>query len=529
VSELEIEGERIERQAVLDAERTATERNASGQFATPYTLADDITKYTLTLHGQEEVDFLEPACGSGAFFSALLRSIRSERLREAVGIELDPRFAKVAGELWSDHGLKVVEGDFTEIANRSEYRASLLLTNPPYVRHHHLGREQKQVLVAKTAQQLRLKPSGLSGLYVYFMLLSHRLLAPDPVSAWLIPSEFMDVNYGTVLREYLTSYVTLMRIHRFDPVDVQFEDALVTSAVVVFKNASPTPDRRVEFTQGGSVQEPRTRRLVPASQLRPVAKWSSYFRLHAQSSDPNGRTLEAFFRIRRGIATGANEFFIIPKAAAMELGIRSEHLKPMLPSPRHLPSATIEADANGWPLIAKPMVLLDCALSPARIAEVDPALKTYLSSAGEEVRNRYLVRKRDPWYRQEQRLPAPFLCTYMGRGVDEKRPFRFVHNKSRAVASNLYLMLYPTPLLQCYIDIDPEALSKIHRALLSLTAEDLRNGGRVYGGGLHKIEPKELAALDATVLIELAPELLRQSVENEQLTFDAGSPLRNST
>src|SRR6266536_5099007 len=127
VSELEIEGERIERQAVLDAERTATERNASGQFATPYTLADDITKYTLTLHGQEEVDFLEPACGSGAFFSALLRSIRSERLREAVGIELDPRFAKVAGELWSDHGLKVVEGDFTEIANRSEYRASLLL------------------------------------------------------------------------------------------------------------------------------------------------------------------------------------------------------------------------------------------------------------------------------------------------------------------------------------------------------------------------------------------------------------------
>ena len=148
MSEREIEGERLEQQTILDAERTARERNVSGQFATPYTLADDIVKYALTLHGQKQVDFLEPACGSGAFFSALLRSISSERLREAVGIELDPRFAKIAGELWGDHGLKVIEGDFTDIANRSHYRASLLLTNPPYVRHHHLDSEQKQVLVA---------------------------------------------------------------------------------------------------------------------------------------------------------------------------------------------------------------------------------------------------------------------------------------------------------------------------------------------------------------------------------------------
>src|SRR3712207_8732435 len=36
-------------------------------------------------------------------------------------------------------------------------------------------------------------------------------------AAWLIPSEWMDVNYGDKVKEYLLTRVTLERIHRFDP------------------------------------------------------------------------------------------------------------------------------------------------------------------------------------------------------------------------------------------------------------------------------------------------------------------------
>lgn len=465
----EAEARRLLLQETLDAERTFLERNQWGQFATPPSLAGEIMRYTIDLHEETRINFLEPSCGSGSFFSALLRNLGDKKIEHAVGVELDPRFSKAASDLWTGQGLRVIEGDFTSPSLVSGPVASLLVANPPYVRHHHLGIDQKRDLVARCADQLGIKPSGLSGLYLYFVLLSHRLLRADAVSTWLIPSEFMDVNYGTALKEYLATRVQLVRIHQYDAAEVQFDDALVTSSVVVFRNSPPRPGHTAEFSFGGTLSEPKVTHQIPSAALTPEAKWSRYV-TGVMPADINlkqtGPKLSDFFKIRRGLATGSNAFFIIPRSEAERLGIKRNFLRPILPSPRKLKGDAITADASGWPDIPEQLALLDCPLPIEDLLLENPALAAYLSTADEKIRGGYLVSKRSPWYKQEQREPAPILLTYMGRGKDDQHPLRFIRNDSDAVATNMYLMLYPTALLQRYLAGDPERIKQVHKALL---------------------------------------------------------------
>jgi hypothetical protein len=75
------------------------------------------------------------------------------------------------------------------------------------------------------------------------------------------------------------------------------------------------------------------------------------------------------------------------------------------------------------------------------------------------------------------------------------RGLRFLRNRSDATAPNVYLLLYPRPGLASEATRNSQAVERQFAALTELAA-DLARGGRVYGGGLNKIEPKELAAME---------------------------------
>lgn len=506
-----VEARRLNRQLELDAERTAMERNQQGQFATPPALARDVMRFALGLHPASRINFLEPSCGSGAFYSALLEEVpNNAEIRSAIGIEIDERFASLARELWADTGLEVLSGDFFTAPRPDPSSVSLLIANPPYVRHHHLSAEQKSAYVARCQQELGIKTSGLAGLYIYFVLLSHKLLAPGAVSAWLIPSEFLDTNYGKALRRYLAERVTIKRLHRFDPEGTQFNDAMVTSCVLVFTNTPPSSTNLVEFSQGGTVSEPEERRLYPQSELSPSNKWSNLFSSSQKSRPVDHPRFDEFVKVRRGIATGSNNFFILPRARVEELGIQRGNVVPMLPSPRYLKQDVVLGDELGYPKVERPLAVINPTGSMEQIADSDPALADYLRSVDEKTLSSYLVRQRNPWYRLEKRDPSPFLLTYMGRGsAENERPFRFILNHSEAIATNMYLMLYPVGALAIALETGQVEHESILNAILSISAQELLEGGRVYGGGLRKIEPKELAAMDASVIADLLPDFAR--------------------
>ncbi len=501
-----IEQRRAELQSQLDLSMSQTERNQSGQFATPAPLANELLQFLRANWRvpHQPIRFLEPSLGTGAFYSALRAVFPKQLIRKAVGIELHQAHADTARELWRTTGLEVRLGDFTTLSPSRE-RFNLVVANPPYVRHHHLPRQRKEQLQQVISDRLGLQISGLAGLYCHFMLLADAWLDEGALSLWLLPSEFLDVNYGVTLKRYLTDRVRLTHVHRFCPSDVQFEDALVSSAVVVFEKRAPAKEL-VTLSFGPSILNPQQSRTVNIADLDASQKWSRISLVNTRPSEKMKCSvrLADLFTIKRGLATGDNHFFILRREEAKRLGIPTTFVRPILPSPRNLKCCIVETETDGYPKLDEQLVLIDCPVaSEEELGRKYPDFMAYLEAGKKrKVHTGYLVSRRVPWYSQERRPAPPLLCTYMGRSGNQRKPFRFIWNKSMATAHNVYLLMYPKGVLRDVLIRRPEVLGEVYSALCMIEDSSLVREGRVYGGGLHKLEPKELGNLPADFLLD---------------------------
>ncbi|HEY1065923.1 MAG TPA: class I SAM-dependent methyltransferase, partial [Pirellulales bacterium] len=199
-----LERERLAQQAALDAAKSLAERNRMGQFATPPALADQVVQAAIAaLPADAPLRFLDPAFGTGAFYSALLRGFAS-RVESATAFEIDEHYGRPAQSLWASTGLSLHLADFTAAPPRSlgesgpvaiaasgppsdERKFNLVVCNPPYVRHHHLSADQKRRLRSEVVARTGVSLHGLAGLYCHFLLLSQAWMAADGIGAWLIP------------------------------------------------------------------------------------------------------------------------------------------------------------------------------------------------------------------------------------------------------------------------------------------------------------------------------------------------------
>lgn len=503
----------VEDQMIVDGfpENAVNKPVQDAIYVTPPEYAKDMAQCALAAFGDDskKIFFGDSAIGTGALFIAIKRLVdtvnndesKNYSFGSAIGIDIDHRMAKEAFLRCSKRGLVVVYGDAISPSIDLGEKRNMMIVNPPYNRHEEIPEEYRDKARELAEAQTGIQVAANSGLYVYHLLIMDKWLDDNGIAVWLLPSIFLQSRYGKAIRQYLTNNVQLVRLHIYDEEKLQFDDTMISTTIVVFRKAAPEEGQKVVVTYGASISEPQFSKTFSLGYLgKEINNWRSIF----FNSKDNESTLSqnisfsSLFDIKRGLATGANSFFVINRNKAKEYGIPDIALKPILPKARYLKSLIIQANNDGYPDIEPQMVLIDCDLDEEIIKSKYPDFYDYLQKAkqkdkdGKAITDRTLVKSRKPWYKQELRDPPLFLLTYMGRNKKDLPPLYFLLNQSDAVALNTYILLYPKPWLMKIIRDDDLLCKKLLSALNDSAKKIITQQTRVYSGGLQKLEPNEL-------------------------------------
>lgn len=474
--------------------------------------ARDMAVCALKLFGDDRksIHFGDSAIGTGALFIAVKRLIDTEKVGQnrqhafgsAIGVDIDRDRAREAYLRCSKRNLRIILGDALSPKTDLGSKRNMMLVNPPYTRSDYISGEYRGCAKQWAKDITGIDVSKRASLYVYHLLIMHKWLEEDGIAVWLIPTAFLHAEYAQAIQEYLTNKVQLLCLHVYNEKTVQFKDTNIATTVVAFRNHAPDVRIIVKVTWGNSMEQPELSATLSLDKLRDsIGNWRSLIFDTLQKRDRKDGSeikLSDLFDVKRGLATGANSFFVIKREDAEKHGIPAAALKPILPKARYLHSLIIQDRGDGYPDVDPQLVLIDCSLDEIAIKTSYPAFYSYLQQAkekddtGKAIVDRTLVKKRSPWYKQELRDPPLFLLTYMGRDKTNLPPLYFILNRSKAVALNTYILLYPRPWLAELLEADPMLCQELLESLNHVAKNIIAHRARGYSGGLKKIEPNEL-------------------------------------
>ena len=475
-----------------------------GQFWTPDWVAEAMVAYAI---GETSGHLFDPAVGAGAFFAAArLVSNRLQRPLQLLGTEL---FAEALLEA-RQHGLdsedlaQVTIGDFMSYPTLAKHDA--IVANPPYIRHHRLAREHKDLL-RKYAEGVTGKAlDGRAGLHVYFLIKALEHLNPDGRLAFIVPADITEGVFAGTLWNWLSRKYCIDAVVTFVPEAAPFPGVDTNALVLMLSRRSPAStfkwvrclarDRSLYdwvlsgFTEQSTHLEvfdrPLDEALVTGLSRAPSA--------HCLGARPLGD----YVRVVRGIATGANEFFFLTRRQVIATGIPLDYFIRAIGRTRDVTGDTLnETDLAALDAAGRPTFLLNVETNGRVYPE---ALWQYLRH-GEEIGlpDRTLIATRNPWYKTEVRQPPHFLFAYLGR-----RNARFIRNLAGVVPLTGFLCVYARWT-------ETDHLDRLWRALNHPnTIAALALVGKSYGDGAIKVEPR---ALEKTPLY---PQVLKASGLTEE-------------
>ena len=455
-----------------------------GQFFTPFPIAQFMAKW-ITSNPQCNT-ILDPAVGLGVFFRAILKEadVTSYQL---IGYDVDPQVLKKAKILFQGYedSIRLINRDY--MFNDWNNRYDGIICNPPYQRFQNY--KNRNEILAEFQSRLGLALSGLTNLHTLFLLKSVNQLSENGRAAYILPSEFLNADYGVFIKRNLITHKSLKYVIVFDFTENLFDNVITTSCILLFDNSADI--KAVEFIAVKSLDDlaylesqfplyPNIKtsgKAVLYEDLDENIKWRAYYQKQNGSKYKNLVPLSTYGKIVRGIATGDNDYFTFNEQKKLEFEIEDKYLLPCLTKANQASSYFFtKEDFEKLRVAGKNVYLLN-------ITDVtSSAVRRYIQ-LGEKlgVHKKYLTSHRTPWYSIESRPSAPILVTVFNRNG-----LRFVRNEADVRNLTCFHCFYLDMFAMEKIDI-------LMAYLITDVAREIFNDNRrEYGDGLEKFEPNDL-------------------------------------
>src|SRR5216683_606167 len=510
--------------------RGARERRSLGQTFTPLPIvASMVAGAAQAIRPGHEgpARVIDPGTGSGRFLAAAGRRWPRASL---LGVEVDPAAAIIARANLAVSGLTarshILLADYRSLRLPAAGGQTLYLGNPPYVRHHLIPAEWKRWLTA-TARGHDLAASTLAGLHAYFFLATAEHAVPGDCGVFITAAEWLDVNYGSLVRSLLLGVLGCQAVHLLEPTVAAFADATTTSVITSFLPGSRPGQLRLRHVgSAAGLESLDGGRQVSRELLGATSRWGPVVRGQLQGGElrlrgpgaarphrsATGRVpaglveLGELCRVHRGQVTGANAIWVMRRGEAS------------LPERFLLPAVTRARELFGADVALRGTTQLRVVADlPAELDELPDTEREliwqFLATARQSgAADSYIARHRRPWWRVRLAEPAPILATYMAR-----RPPTFVRNLAGARHLNIAHGLYPRESLPPVV---LDALAGYLRGSVTL------GQGRMYAGGLTKFEPGEMERLPVPVgellALRLDPAVVPHAGEPGAVRDDLG-------
>ena len=423
--------------------------------------------------GSGYLSLYDPGFGLGSFYAPI---IDDHRVKFSAS-EIDSSVL----EYWEN-----ATGRKAAFVKREDYLLSWgkkhtnIVCNPPYMRFQKfLNRDD---VFRAFSSNIDLRLSGFTNTASAFLLKSLSELDGKGRLAYIMPLEFLNTGYGEAVKSKLVEDTHLAAIIRLDCEKEIFPDVITSVGIILYDAA--VSHKTVGFYSVDSIDSLATvldrspiARMASA-ELSPKSKWLQHFAATESKVSADGLVpLSYYGRFSRGIATGANRFFVLRPSDAKRKDLDASECVPCVTRSTQVRRGLFSSgDYEDLVREDAPVLLFSASASHS------PAAEKYIKfGEANEYHKRFLTKTRKPWYRTELRTPAPILMGVFSRGG-----YKVVRNRSDVVNLSCFHGFHPNIYGHHYIDhLYLYLSSETGRRIMSMSK-------RQYGDALDKFEPNDL-------------------------------------